>query len=115
MEALTNFFAKALGPIFRPVSWWLVSERRTRPTWHYETAFVALVLISVAALTSPAISELSDMLVLKEFLIIWISVGAVLGSFLHAKVGYRMSEAMEANKVSSVYCYEWAGRYWVSK
>lgn len=40
---------------------------------------------------------------------------AVFGSFLHAKVGYRMSEAMKASDAPSVSCHKWLGKYWLSK
>jgi len=39
----------------------------------------------------------------------------VIGSFLHAKVGYRMSEAMVAAKASDESCHEWLGSYWLWK
>lgn len=115
MDAVTEFLAKFLAPFLRPVSRWLLSPERVRPTWHFETAFVALVLVSVASVTSPSIQSLSDPEYLKSFLVIWLSVGAVLGSFLHAKVGYRMAEALAAQQAPTSSCYEWSGKYWLSK
>lgn len=109
-ESLTNNLAKLLGPVFRPMSRWLASEKRTRPTWHYEALVAGVVLLAVAALTTP-----SPYVNLRQFFIGWISAFAVMGSFLHAKVGYRMSEAMEAADMPDVSCYKYSGRYWVGK
>jgi len=113
---LTSSLAHFFGPIFRPLSRWLLSEKRKHPTWYYETAFAAIILLSVAALTSPyPTAGLGWAYIWKPFLINWLSAFAVLGSFLHAKVGYRMSEAMQASKAPTVSCYEWSGRYWLGK
>lgn len=109
-ESITNGLATLLGPILRPVSHWLLSEKRKRPTWHYEGFLAAIVLFAVAALTSPSPADN-----LRQFLIGWISAFAVMGSFLHAKVGYRMSEAMEAAEMPEVSCYKFSGRYWIGK
>lgn len=110
MEKLTNFLAYILRPILRPVSHWLADAKRKRPTWHYEGFFVGSILLLVAYLTSPSFSVDA-----KQFFIGWLSAFAVMGSFLHAKVGYRMSEAMEEAEMPDVYCYDFAGRYWVGK
>lgn len=99
-----------LRPLLAPPSRWLLSPKRTRPTWHYESVIVGAILLGVALYTSP-----DPNLDLKQFLIIWLSAFAVFGSFMHAKVGYRMSEAMEASDAPDVSCYEWSGRYWVFK
>lgn len=109
-EKITNGIAVVLRPILRPISHWLASEKRKRPTWHYETLVAAIILFLVAALTSPSPQE--D---LRQFAINWISAFAVLGSFLHAKVGYRMSEAMEAAAMPEVSCYKYSGKYWIGK
>lgn len=109
-EKLTNSIASVLGPLLRPASHWLLNEKRKRPTWHYETYITAVILFIVAALTTPDPQE-----ELRQFLITWISAFAVLGSFLHAKVGYRMSEAMEAAAMPEVSCYKYSGKYWVGK
>ena len=115
-ESLTNFLVRLLGPILRPISRWLLSPERKRPTWHYEGFAVFILLMIVAALTSPRPWETpGDVAALKAFVITWISAAAVMGSFLHAKVGYRMSEAMAANDAPPVSCYEWSGRYWLGK
>lgn len=115
MDALTTFLARIFTPIFRPLSHWLLSEKRHHPTWHFETAFVFLILLTVALLTSPSLDALSDTAQLTQFLVVWLSVFAVLGSFLHAKVGYRMAEALEAQEAPPSSCYEWSGKYWLSK
>ena len=115
MEKFTANLAKLLRPILAPVSRWLLHPDRTRPTWHYEACFVGSILLSVATLTSPHPTASEWPLVWKPFLVTWLSAFAVFGSFLHAKVGYRMSEAMHASKSPSVSCYEWLGRYWLSK
>lgn len=115
MEAITDFLAALLSPALRPISRWLLSEDRIHPTWHFETAFVALVLVAVAAATSPDFRTLADAAALNRFLIVWISAAAVLGSFLHAKVGYRMAEALTAQEAPPESCYEWSGKYWISK
>jgi hypothetical protein len=113
---LTSSLARFFGPIFRPLSRWLLSPKRKHPTWHYETAIAAIILFSVASLTSPyPMTSLKWSYLWKPFLINWLSAFAVLGSFLHAKVGYRMSEAMIAGKADAVSCHEWLSRYWVGK
>jgi hypothetical protein len=116
MEQLTHFLAKILSPILVPASHWLLSEKRKHPTWHFETAVVALVLFATALCTSPnpsTIFEHREML--KEFLIIWLSAFAVLGTFLHAKVGYRMAEALQAQDAPDTSCYDYSARYWLWK
>ncbi len=114
-SALTAYIVRLFGPIFRPISHWLLSSHRVRPTWHYETAFVACVLVVVAVCTSPNPFVSLSVEEWRHFAIVWLSVGAVLGSFLHAKVGYRMSEAMIASKASNDSCHEWLGSYWLTK
>ena len=115
-EATTTFIANLFRPIFVPISHWLLSPKRPRPTWHYETAFVALILVTVAVCTTPNPFLLgSNTDILRQFLIIWLSAAAVIGSFLHAKVGYLMSEAMVAAKASDESCHEWLGSYWLWK
>lgn len=109
-DRLTTLIAKVCRPVFVPAAHWLISDKRTRPTWHYEAAFAALILLIVALLTTP--HPQSD---LRGFIITWVSAMAVLGSFLHAKVGYRMSEVMEAKNMPEVSCYKYSGSYWIAK
>jgi succinate dehydrogenase hydrophobic anchor subunit len=98
------------------MSRWLLAPERKRPTWHYEGLVAGSILFIVAALTSPY-PETQQMwhAEWKQFLVTWLSMFAVFGSFLHAKVGYRMSEAMKASDAPSVSCHEWLGKYWLSK
>lgn len=114
-SALTTYIVYLLGPMFRPISRWLLAPDRARPTWHYETALVACLLIITAVCTSPNPFGPLHIEGWKQFAVVWFSAGAVLGSFLHAKVGYRMSEAMIASKVSNESCHEWLGSYWLAK
>lgn len=109
-ERITEGLAKVLRPIFLPACRWLISAKRQRPTWHYEAMLVGFILLMVAVLTTP-----SPQLDPRGFVITWVSALAVMGSFLHAKVGYRMSEAMEAQNMPEVSCYKYAGSYWVAK
>jgi hypothetical protein len=114
--SLTMWLARVLGPVLRPVSRWLLAPERERPTWHYETGFALVILLGTALLTTPEPwMHMGDRFVLKAFFVNWLSAFAVLGSFLHAKVGYRMSEAMAEMNAPSVSCWEWSGRYWLGK
>jgi hypothetical protein len=115
MERLTHMLARALGPALKPVSRWLLADARHRATWQYETLFVAVVLALVAAVTTPSFSAIGDAQALRSALVIWLSALAVLGSFLHAKVGYRMAEALAAQEAPPASCHEWSGTYWASK
>lgn len=112
MQSLTIGLALALQPVLTPVSRRLLSA--ARPTWQYEAAFVALVLATVALVTTerPDSWALDD---LRPALVNWISAAAVLGSFLQANVGFRMAEAQEASPTPSVHCHAWSGRYWIIK
>lgn len=112
MESLTIGLALLLKPVLSPVSRRLLSA--ARPTWQFEAAFVALVLATVAFLTTewPRSGSFND---LRPALINWISAAAVLGSFLQANVGFRMAEAQEASDSPSVHCHAWSGRYWIIK
>ena len=110
MDSLTKTLALVLRPALAPVSRWLLVPARRRPTWHYESVVVALILFSVALLTTP-----DPRVDWNAFLIVWLSAFAVFGSFMHAKVGYRMAEAMEASNAPDVSCYEWYGKYWLTK
>ncbi len=111
MESLTAALSFVLRPVLAPVSHWLLNKKRTRPTWHYEAAVVAIVLFAVAFVTSPDMGEAPY----TKFLIVWLSALAVFGSFLHPKVGYRMAEALKAAGASDTSCYEWSGKYWLVK
>jgi hypothetical protein len=112
-DRFTASLAWLLGPVLRPVSRWLLSPQRKRPTWHFEGMFAALLLCLVATLTTP--QPWVGIGTWRAFGITWVSAAAVFLSFLHGKVGYRMSEAMATTGASSVHCYEWSGRYWLGK
>jgi hypothetical protein len=116
VDSLTSFFTSILRPLLAPASRYLLAPERTLRTWHYEAAVVATVLVIVAIFTSPdlqSIAVYNDAFV--QLLVIWLSALAVLGSFIHAKVGYRMAEALEAQEALPISCYEWSGRYWLFK
>lgn len=114
-DSFVDFFARILKPIFLPFA-----RRMARPkkgsTWHYEAAVAATILLAVAALTTPSphAALLGD-LALRQFLIIWLSAGAVLGSFLHAQVGTYMAEDMSHTDEPLTECYHKLGEYWVYK
>lgn len=112
METLTIGLALVLRPALAPVSRWLIT--RARPTWQYESAFVALVLGTVAVLTTSWPDSLAWDAV-RPVLVNWLSALAVLGSFLQASVGFRMAEAQEASAAPSVHCHAWSNRYWLVK
>lgn len=112
-DRFTGSLARLLGPVLRPVSRWLLSPQRKRPTWHFEGAVVATLLCAVATLTTP--QPWAGIGTWGAFGITWVSAAAVFLSFLHGKVGYRMSEAMATTGAPSVHCYEWSGRYWLGK
>lgn len=109
-DKLTRFIEKIIYPIARPVSHWILNEERKRPTWQYESFFVFVVLCTVAVFTSPHPSES-----LRFFLINWLSVAGVMGSFLHANVGSRMSESLGEVEFPPVSCYKQSGMYWLYK
>lgn len=114
--SLTTTLVRLLGPALRPVSRWLLAPDRERPTWHYETMVAAAVIFVVAILTTPEPwMHVGDRFILSAFMVNWLSAFAVLGSFLHMKIGYRMSEAMAEMQAPSVSCWEWSGRYWLGK
>ena len=113
MDTLSDLLAKILSPLLKPVSQWLLSPKRSHPTWHFETACVAFVLLVVALFTTPSVVSL--WIAPVPFLIVWLSAVAVLGSFLHAKVGYRMAEALAEQATPPAACQEWSGTYWVAK
>lgn len=114
-DSVIDFVAKVLRPILV-----IPARRLARPkkgqTWHYEAAFVGLLLLIVALLTSPSIEVArSGFEGLKSFLIIWLSAGAVFGSFLHAQVGTYMAEDMGDMGEPVTECYYKLGEYWVFK
>jgi hypothetical protein len=114
-DSVIDFLARMLNPLIRPVARWMSGPKRGS-TWHYEAAFVAVALLSVAALTTPPItSAFAGGASLKAFLIIWISAGAVFGSFLHAQVGTYMAEDMSHTEKPLTECYHKLGEYWVYK
>lgn len=45
----------------------------------------------------------------------WIGSLAVLVTFMHAQVGFRLSEAEEKRDAKSVHCYAWLRRYFIAK
>jgi len=75
-------------------------------TWHFEMIVVAGVLIAVVVWTGNQWLE-------------WIGAAAVLCTFGHASVGFRMSEQVEHYERQTgqtvVTCYEWSTRYFVMK
>jgi|GEM_PF-3466901 len=116
MDALTSSLAHILRPALAPLSRYFLAPERKLRTWHYEASFVAFVLVIIAIATSPDPSRaLYDNEVLIDILIIWLSALAVLASFVHAKVGYRMAEALAASKAPPISCYEWSEKYWLLK
>lgn len=114
-ERFTSALVGLLGPLLRRVSRWLLAPGHARPTWHYESAVALTVLFVTAALTAPRPWLAPSPEAWRMFAVNWVSAAAVFLSFLHGKVGYRMSEAMSASGASSVHCYEWSGRYWLGK
>jgi hypothetical protein len=71
-------------------------------TWMIEALVVFLVLALVLILTgSPKIEG--------------IGAAAVLATFLHAQVGFRLQEAEERRIETSVECFRWQQRYFVMK
>jgi hypothetical protein len=113
-DSFLDFLARLLRPVLLPLA-----RRLARPkhgaTWHYEAAFVALALITVAVLTSPALAAALAGVALKEFLIIWLSALAVFCSFLHAQVGTYMAEDMSHTEIPLTPCFHKLGEYWVYK
>jgi len=70
-------------------------------TWHFEHAFV-LVVLSVVALYSRSLVE-------------WLGVIAVYFSFAHAAIADRMAERQALQLRPEVECYRWSTRYFVGK
>lgn len=112
MTSFTMALALLLQPVLSPVSRWLLS--RSRPTWQYEAAFVALVLVATAWFTT-AWPEETSFAALRPTLINWAAASGVLLSFLQAQVGFRMAEEQQTAAAPSVHCHAWSTRYWVSK
>ena len=116
VSGLTSFLSRALKPILKPVARWVLSSERKRPTWQYEAPIIAIILCVVAFFGSPVPwANPTDPTIWKHFFINWLSVVAVMGSFLHAQVGTHMSEAMEVAENPAVHCFTWSGRYWIVK
>lgn len=107
--------ARVLRPVFLPFAR-IMAGPKSGSTWHYEAAVVGAALLVVALATSPSLgTALAGGVVLREFLIIWISAGAVFGSFLHAQVGTYMAEDMSYTEQPLTPCYHKLGEYWVCK
>lgn len=71
-------------------------------TWHFEVAFVAVVLGAVLALTAAPWREL-------------FCAAAVLASFGHAQVSDRLAEHQASLVSAPVSCFRWSARYFVAK
>src|SRR3989344_1622450 len=114
-DSITDFIARLLRPLLLLLDRVLAGPKKGA-TWHYEAAIVGLALILVALFTSPAWNlVLIDQEMLKKFAIIWLSAGAVFGSFLHAQVGTYMAEDMSITEKPLTECYHKLGEYWVYK
>ncbi len=108
MEWLTDTLARAFGPLMRPVSRWLLSERRAYHTWVYEFVFVGALLLAVTFFTTDWASA-------RGIVGAWAAAFGVFFSFGHAKVASRMMEAQAATPRPAVPCYHMSDRYWVVK
>ena len=79
-------------------------------TWHFEMAFVAVVLATVVLLTGRYSSWIE-----------WVGAGAVLLTFGHAQVADRLAENAEfaASRgicgQMNVECFRWSDRYLIGK
>lgn len=114
-DSVIDLVTKMLRPILIIPARLLAGPKRGR-TWHYEAAFVAALLLIIAAFTTPSIEAArSGIEGLTSFLIIWLSAAAVLGSFLHAQVGTYMAEDMGETGEPLTECYYKLGQYWLYK
>lgn len=71
-------------------------------TWHIEAAVVAIILGFVFSLSGHQPIELVGSL-------------AILATFMHCQVSFRLQEAEERRKQAEVYCYRWLTRYFLIK
>lgn len=116
MEKFTLLLKNLFGPLLRPASMWLLGPGRRYPTWVYEALVVFVLLVIVAAsTTSWSLFRQFEWNAMKPLLANWLAVGAVLGSFLQAQVGFRMAEVQSQQTSPSVHCHLWATRYWIGK
>lgn len=108
MNRLTDALARFLSPLMRPVSRWLLSDRRRWQTWRYEFAFVGALLLIVTLLTI-------DWSSWRFAVGAWATALGVFFSFGHAKVASRMMEAQSVVEVVTVSCYRMSETYWLIK
>ena len=108
MNKVTDALARFLSPLMRPVSRWLLSDRRRWQTWRYEFAFVGALLLLVTLLTIDWSSK-------RTVIGAWAAAFGVFFSFGHAKVASRMMEAQSVVEVVTVSCYRMSETYWLIK
>lgn len=108
MDRLTNALSSLLRPLMRPVSRWLLSDRRRWQTWRYEFALVGVLLLSVTLLTI-------DWSTWRGIVGAWAAAFGVFFSFGHAKVASRMMEAQAVTEQVTVSCYRMSETYWAVK
>ena len=71
-------------------------------TWHFETAFVAIILMVTTLIAGAPAHE-------------WIGMGAVLAGFGHASIANRLAEQQATKEVPDVHCYKKLKYYWIGK
>lgn len=108
MNRVTDALARFLSPVMRPVSRWLLSDRRRWQTWRYEFALVGTLLLLVTLLTIDWSSR-------RAVIGAWAAAVGVFFSFGHAKVASRMMEAQAVVEVVTVSCYRMSETYWLIK
>src|SRR5258708_5675162 len=114
-DSVIDFVVRVLRPLLI-IPARMLARPKKGSTWHYEAAFVALVLLIVAIFTMPHVPfSISDIPTVKQFLIIWLSAVAVFGTFLHAQVGTYMAEDMKNTEKPLTECFYKLGEYWVYK
>ena len=108
MDRLTDALSHLLRPLMRPVSHWLLADRRKWHTWKYEFLFVAALLLPVTLLTI-------DWSSWRGIAGAWAAALGVFFSFGHAKVASRMMEAQAVTERVTVPCYRMSDHYWILK
>ena len=108
MNRVTDALARFLRPLMRPVSLWLLSDRRGWYTWRYEFLFVGALLLPVTSLTC-------DWTAWRPAIGAWAAALGVFWSFGHAKVASRMMEAQAVVEQVTVPCYRKGEYYWLLK
>jgi hypothetical protein len=76
---------------------------RRLPTWAYEAAAVAVLLLATTALLTPG--RLAD----------WLAAAAVQFSFHHASVADRLAESEASRPAPSVHCHRSQRHYLIAK